>query len=261
MSLALVTGASSGIGLALAEELAAGKTDLVLTARNGAALDRICADLASQHGIRATAISMDLSRPDAPQTLVAAVAERDMAPDILINNAGFATYGPFIDQTLDSQLEMIRLNVSAVVDLTARLLPRMVERRQGHILNVASTAAFQPGPLMSVYYASKAFVLHFSEGIANELNGTGVHVTALCPGPTESGFQERAKMKGSRLVQGSLMDARAVARAGLDGMYSGKAVVIPGIRNRAMALSVRFSPRTWVASIVRHMQEDTHKVS
>src|ERR1017187_668569 len=160
MALALITGASSGIGLALAEELAAGGTNLILTARSGAALDRISTELAGLHGIQATVISLDLSRPDAAKALVSAVRERGLEPDILINNAGFATYGKFHEVSLESQLEMIRLNVMALVELTGLLLPKMVERRHGYILNVASTAAFQPGPLMSVYYASKAFVLH-----------------------------------------------------------------------------------------------------
>ncbi len=255
MALALVTGASSGIGLALAEELASRNTNLILTARSGEALDRISSDLSLNHGIQATVISMDLSRPDAPAALVAAVRERALEPDILINNAGFGTYGNFVQQPLESQLSMIQLNVTALVELTGLLLPQMVARGHGRILNVASTAAFQPGPLMSVYYATKAFVLHFSEGLANELKGTGVTVTALCPGPTESGFQDRANMKDSRLVQGRLMDARTVARAGLDGMDAGKAVVIPGTLNQLMALSVRFSPRSMVTNIVRRMQE------
>jgi uncharacterized protein len=255
MALALITGASGGIGLALAEELAAGKTNLVLTARSGEALDRICTELSGLHGIQATAISLDLSRPDAPKSLVNALRERGLEPDILINNAGFATYGMFVEQSLESQLEMIRLNVLALVELTGLLLPKMVRKRHGYILNVASTAAFQPGPLMSVYYASKAFVLHFSEGISNELKDTGVKVTALCPGPTESGFQERAKMGDSKLVQSGLMDARVVARVGLDAMYLGKPVVIPGFRNRLLAMSVRISPRAMVANMVRQMQE------
>lgn len=255
MSLALITGASSGIGLALAEELAAEHTNLIVTARNGSALDRITADLSREHGVEATAVSLDLSRPDGPSALVAAIRDRGLEPDILINNAGFATYGPFIDQPVESQLEMIRLNVTALVELTGLLLPHMVQNRRGHILNVASTAGFQPGPLMSVYYATKAFVLHFSEGLSNELKASGVTVTALCPGPTESGFQDRANMRDSRLVQSGLMDARAVARIGLDGMRAGKAVVIPGWRNKMLAMSVRFSPRAMVANIVRHMQE------
>lgn len=259
MALALVTGASSGIGLAIAEELATTNTNLILTARSGEALDRISSDLSLNHGIQATVISMDLSRPDAPAALAAAVHDRGLEPDILINNAGIGTYGKFVEQPLEPQLEMIQLNVTALVELTGRLLPRMVAKGQGRILNVASTAAFQPGPLMSVYYATKAFVLHFSEGLANELAGTGVTVTTLCPGPTESEFQARAKMKDSRLVQGPMMDAKSVARAGLEGMYAGKTVVIPGAVNQLMAMAVRFSPRSMVTSIVRQMQERVSK--
>lgn len=255
MALALITGASGGIGLALAEELAGTRTNLILTARNGEALDRISGELSSMHGIDATTIALDLSRPDAPAALIAAVRERGLEPDMLINNAGFATYGRFHEIPLGQQMEMIRLNVAALVELAGLLLPKMVERRKGYVLNVASTAGFQPGPLMSVYYASKAFVLHFSEGLTNELKGTGVNVTALCPGPTESGFQDRANMQDSRLMQGGLMDARTVARAGLDGLYAGRAVVIPGVRNRLLANVVRFTPRAMVAQVVRQMQE------
>jgi len=154
----------------------------------------------------------------------------------------------------------MQINMFALTHLTHLFLPEMVEWHSGKILNVASTAAFQPGPLMAVYYATKAFVLSFSEAIANELKGTGVTVTALCPGPTETGFQKRAAMEESRLVSGKkIMDAATVAKIGYNGLKKGKAVVIPGFRNQIMTLSVRFTPRKMVTNIVRNMQESTHK--
>lgn len=181
---------------------------------------------------------------------------RGIAIETLINNAGFATYGLFAENDPERELTMIRVNVEAVTLLTRRLLPGMLERRRGRILNLASTAAFQPGPLMAVYYATKAYVLSFSEALAEELRGSGVTVTALCPGPTKTGFQERAAMEASKLVQGgNVMDAHAVAAVGYAGLRAGKAVVIPGARNWLMAESVRFTPRGVVTRLVHRMQE------
>ncbi len=255
MALALVTGSSGGIGLAIAEELARKRTDLVLTARSGQKLANICAGFASEHAIRAVPLALDLTQPGSAAALVEQMEVRGLAPDILVNNAGFGTYGEFVKQSVESQVEMIQLNITAVVELTHRLLPGMIARRSGRILNVASTAAFQPGPLMSVYYASKAFVLHFSEAIANELEGTGVTVTALCPGPTTTGFQERAAMTESRLLKAPMMDAESVARAGLDAMFAGRSLVIPGVLNCLVAFSTRFAPRELATRIARQVQE------
>jgi uncharacterized protein len=256
MPLALVTGASSGIGLSFAELLAARKTDLAITARNQAALEKIAADLGSRFGVKVFPLPCDLGSPDGPRALVGLLRDRGLAPDILINNAGFATYGLFVDQTVESQVQMIQVNVTAVVGLTQLVLPWMVERHAGRILNVASTAAFQPGPLMAVYYASKAFVLNFSEALGNELGGTGVTVTALCPGPTTTGFQDRAQMQESRLVKSApMMDAQSVAKIGLEGMFAGKPVVIPGMMNKLVAWSTRLAPRQLATKIARAAQE------
>ena len=255
MALALITGGSGGIGLAMAEQLAAQKTDLILTARSGSTLERIARDLSAKNGVQVIPVPLDLAKLDAPGELVDEIGRRGLEPGILINNAGYGSYGKFVESPVQEQLDMIRLNVNALVELTALLLPGMVARRSGRIMNVASTAAFQPGPLMAVYYATKAFVLHFSEAIDNELEGTGVTVTALCPGPTTSGFQERAAMTESRLVKGPMMDAATVARIGLEAMFAGKPVVIPGMLNRMVAFSTRLAPRSVTTRIARQVQE------
>ena len=172
-----------------------------------------------------------------------------------MNNAGFATYGPFCEIDLQTELDLLQVNIAALTHLTKLFLPAMIERRCGGVLNVASTAAFQPGPLMAVYYASKSYVLHFTEALANELENSGVRVTALCPGPVESEFQQRAQMQTSKLVQGELKSAREVALAGFRGFERGKTVVIPGRKARMFAQFIRFLPRARVAAMVRHVQE------
>ena len=180
---------------------------------------------------------------------------RKVEVEILINNAVFASYGPFAESDPAHELAMIQVNVAALTHLTRRLLPGMLIRRRGRIMNLASTAAFQPGPLMAVYYATKAYVLSFSEAIADELRGTGVTVTALCPGPTATGFQAQAAMEASKLVRGGLMDARRVAAVGYAGMLAGKTVVIPGALNWLGAEAVRFLPRRAATRFVRRIQE------
>jgi uncharacterized protein len=178
-----------------------------------------------------------------------------MAVDILVNNAGYPVFGLFTQTNLRMELDMLQVNVVALTALTKLFLRGMVERRSGRILNLASTAAFEPGPLMAVYYASKAYVLSFSEALANELRGTGVTVTALCPGPTRTGFQERGAMEDSRLVNGTIADARSVALAGYRGLMRGKTIVIPGFSNKLVPWVVRLSPRAVVPRVVRRMQE------
>jgi len=254
--LALVTGASSGIGLELATLLARGDHDVVLVARSRSRLDEIARGLAEEFGIRATVIDVDLADPGAPGWIRSVLEEQSLGVDVLVNDAGFGVYGLFAETPIEKELEMIRVNISALTHLTKIVLPRMLARRRGRILNVASTAAFQPGPLMAVYYATKAYVLSFSEALANETDGTGVTVTALCPGPTITEFQRKAGLEETRLFHSPLVTtAREAARAGYDGMMRGRRVVIPGAGNFLLAQAVRFSPRRMATAIARRIQE------
>ncbi|MFW6223999.1 MAG: SDR family NAD(P)-dependent oxidoreductase [Spirochaetota bacterium] len=251
---ALVTGASSGIGLELARKLAEEGFDLVLVARSADRLEALAAELRKQHGHGVTVITADLSRPEAPEEVVRTVAEAGITVDVLVNNAGFANYGPYLHSDRQRELDMIQVNVTALTHLTHLLLPGMVERGGGRVLNVASTAAFQPGPLMAGYFATKAFVLHFSEAVASELSGTGVTVTALCPGPTSSGFQERAGMEGSKLLKFGTMSSRTVAEYGYRALMRGKRVAVPGFSNRLGTLAPRLLPRRIITKAVGSLQ-------
>jgi short-subunit dehydrogenase len=253
---ALVTGASGGIGEELARLLAAGGANLVLVARSADRLAALAGELSQTHGVTASVIAQDLSAPDAVDVIAGELATRQLTIDILVNNAGFGLYGPFTETPAADEARMIQVNVVALTMLTKRLLPGMVERRRGRVLNVASTAAFQPGPLMAVYYASKAYVLSFSEALSNETSGTGVTVTCLCPGPTETGFQDRARLRESRLFSAvSVGSAADVARAGYDGMMAGRAVVVPGLRNKIGVQVVRVTPRALVRRVIRNIQD------
>lgn len=254
---ALITGASGGIGHALAQIMAQNGYNLVIVARSQEKLAQAAAVFRQQYGAEITVIAKDLADPGAPAELLAETEALGIQVDTLVNNAGFATYGFFHELDLAREMQMVQLNMMTLTHLTRLYLPGMVERGRGQILNVASTAAFQPGPLMAVYYASKAYVLSFSEAIANELTGTGVTVTTLCPGPTETGFQTRAQMEDSKLVQGGLMDVHTVAQAGFEAMTAGKTVVVPGIMNRLGTLLPRFVPRNMATKIVRNVQERT----
>jgi hypothetical protein len=250
---ALITGASSGIGLDLAR-LMAPDFDLILTARNQSSLEQHSKEL-EEHGNRVHVIPADLALPASPQQIFDEIARRGLIVDVLINNAGFGGYGPFAETDPRTELEMIQVNIAALTHLTKLALPGMVSRRHGRIMNVASTAGFQPGPLMAVYYATKAYVISFSEAIANELKGSGITVTCLCPGATATEFAKRADMQRSRLFKMGKMKSADVARAGYAAMMRGKTLRIPGARNWVMAESVRFSPRKLVTAIARSVQE------
>jgi len=253
---ALITGASSGIGLELARIFAENGHDVVLVARSEGKLQTLASELQSRGRVRTHVIASDLSVPGAAQTLVERVTGLGVEIDALINNAGYGVYGPFLETSLETELAMIQLNIVALTELTKRLLPPMVARKRGRILNLASTAAFLPGPLMAVYYATKAYVLSFSEAIANELEGTGVTVTALCPGPTASGFQAAAKLEESKLVAGkTLPSSRAVARAGYDALMHGTRVFVPGLTNKVTVQLPRVFPRSVITKVVRNVQE------
>lgn len=253
---ALVTGASGGIGYELARLFARDGYNLVLVARSENKLAEVKAELEKRHGISARVLVKDISRPEAPNEIYSELQQEGVRIDALVNNAGFTVFGPFAETSLEDELQLMQVNIVALTHLTKLFLPGMVENRHGRILNLGSTASFQPGPLMAVYYASKAYVLSFSEAIATELQGTGVTVTALCPGPTRTGFQERGKMEDSRLVAGrKIMDARTAARAGYRGMMKGQTLVIPGFMNWLGAEAVRFTPRKVVTQVVRKAQE------
>lgn len=252
---ALITGASSGIGLELARLFARDHHDLVLVARSKAKLDALGRELSQQYGVRVHVVAEDLARPDAVDRVVARVEALGLSIDALVNNAGFGHFGSFAEGEWSKELDMIQVNMVTLTALTKRLLPGMVARKHGRVLNIASTAAFQPGPLMAVYYATKAYVLSFSEALSAELEGTGVTVTALCPGPTQSGFQAQAEMLDSKLVRGkSLPDAKSVAEAGYRALQSGKRVYIPGFSNWSAAQAVRFLPRRAVTALVIRAQ-------
>jgi short-subunit dehydrogenase len=254
-----VTGASSGIGRELADLLAADGHEMVLVARGEERLKATAADLEARHGARAHVVAVDLARPDAPAVIDDEVERLGLSIDPLINNAGFSVYGPFAKTDLGAERDLIAVNVTAVTALAKRFLPGMVARGEGRILNVASTAAFQPGPRMAVYYASKAYVLSFSIALSVEMEGTGVTVTALCPGPSPTGFAERAGAVRTPLFRAAWfsMDPRAVARAGYEGMRRGERIVVPGPIQKAHDLATRLVPRSFAARFVGRIQAPT----
>ena len=252
---ALITGASGGIGYELALLLARDGFDCILVARSRDKLDELAARLESEFRVKTLVVARDLSKPTSVDEIYEEVSATSMSIDVLVNNAGFPVYGRFVDTNWQAELDMLQVNVVALTALTKLFVRGMVERRNGRILNLASTAAFVPGPLMAVYYASKAYVLSFSQALANELQGTGVTVTALAPGPTRTGFQKRGVMEDSRLVRGQIADAKSVAAAGYRGMMRGKTIVIPGFSNKLIPWVARVSPRGAVTRVVRRMQE------
>jgi short-subunit dehydrogenase len=254
--LALVTGSSTGIGKDLAEACARDGNDLVLVARRADVLQQVGKELEDRYRITVHTIAEDLTDPGSPGRIVGQLKTRGLELEILVNNAGTGAYGPFLENDLKDELGSIQLNVAALTHLTKLVLPDMVRRGHGRILNVASTGAFQPGPLMAVYYATKSYVLSLSEALANELSKTGVTVTVLCPGATRTEFQARAGMTNMWLVSAPLMSTSAdVARAGYNGMKRGKRVVVPGLLNKLLVFAVRLAPRRLPPAIVRQLQE------
>src|SRR5262249_51509151 len=251
---AMITGASTGIGLELAR-LMGRDFDLVLTARNQSRLEQIARELQDRHGNLVHVIPADLTRPEAPSKIFADIGWRGLNVEVLVNNAGFGAYGEFATSNVQTELDMIQLNMTALTHLTKLALPGMLEGKHGRILNVASTAGFLPGPLMAVYYATKAYVISFSEAIANELSGSGVTVTCLCPGATDTEFAKRADMQNSRLFKMGTMRPEDVARAGDEAMLKSKTLMIPGVKNWLMVESVRLAPRKMVTAIARTVQE------
>jgi len=253
---ALITGASGGIGYELAKLFAKNHHHLVLVARKQAKLAQVADDLQRQFGISAKTVALDLTTPTAPQSLFEQLQLDGVQVNILVNNAGYGKLGEFAEVPLEESLGQIQLNLTALTSLTKLFLGPMLERGSGKIMNVASTAGFQPGPRMAVYYASKAYVISFSEAIANEFADKGITVTCLCPGPTETDFASRAGNDKSRLFkQLDPMDAKTVALQGYRGLMAGKTLVIPGLRNWLLVEGLRISPRKWVTAISRRLMD------
>jgi len=254
--IAVITGASSGIGRDLAELFARDGHELILVARRRDALEALARSLSDRYGVTCEAFPADLARRLEREHLAARIRSVDDRVAVLVNNAGFGTHGYFHETDLQRELEMIEVNVAAVTHLTKVVLPGMLGRRRGRIVNVSSVAAFQPGPLMAVYYASKAYVQSFSEALAEEVDGTGVTVTALCPGPTVTGFKTAAGLREDAPSGGPpAMTSRAVAEAGYAGMQRGQRVVVTGFRNKVAVFANRVLSRRSMTRIVRRIQE------
>jgi hypothetical protein len=256
MPTVLITGASTGIGREFAYLCAQDGYDLVLNARFQPPLAVLAADIQQKTGRKVHVFARDLSAPDAPLTLYNDVVCTGIKVDVLINNAAFGAVGLFWELKETEQMEMVQVNVSALTHLCRLFLPDFVERGSGGILNVASTAAFQPGPLMSVYFATKAYVVSFSHALHNEARDYGVKVTCLCPGATKTEFGKRAGID-PKIAEGVAMDARTVAKIGWDGLKAGKPLVIAGKLNALMAFLTRFSPTQFNASMARRFQGKT----
>src|SRR5580698_5464307 len=250
---ALITGASGGIGYEFAKLFARDHYNLVLVARSTEKLNQVAAELQSQFGVTVKTVGLNLAAPPAPKFLFDQLEREGLKIDVLINNAGF---GEFAEMAEEEILGQIQLNIAALTHLTRLFLPPMLARHSGKIMNVASTAAFQPGPLMAVYYATKAYVLSFSEALANEVAGSGVVLSCFCPGATDTGFAKRAGTEDSRLFRKLRpMNAEAVARDGYLGLMAGRTLVISGVQNWLVAESVRFAPRKIVTAVSRWVAE------
>jgi uncharacterized protein len=259
MSTVLITGASGGIGYELAKLFARDRHNLVLVARSEKKLAQVAAEL-QPAGVTIKTVALDLAQPPAPKFLFDQLQSDGIAVDILINNAGFGTHGEFAQTAEEEILGQIALNISALTELTRLLLPLMINRRSGRIMNIASTAGFQPGPLMAVYYATKAYVISFTEAIANELRDSGVTVTCFCPGATRTGFAKRAGIEKSRLFKSmAAMSAEKVALDGYRAVMEGRGIAISGAHNWIVAQSTRLAPRKMVTAVSRWIAEKSEE--
>lgn len=257
---ALVTGASGGIGEAFTHLLASEGYQLVITARNDEQLNRVAGVLNTKFQASVSPVALDLAQHDAAQKLEDELKARSFSPDVVINNAGFGCYGHTSDVAVEDQTGMIDLNVRSLTDLTLRFLPAMIERKRGGILNIASLASFMPGPYMPVYHASKAYVLSFTEALASEYAGSGVTISALCPGFVPTGFQTRAGMEDSRMVKfAPKLPAEEVATIGWESFKRGEQIIIPGTLNKIIAYSSRFMPHKLLLSGLRLANKPTTK--
>jgi uncharacterized protein len=252
----LITGAAEGLGREFARLFALQGYPLVLVARNQTRLDAIAQELRATSHVDVRTISKDLSLPAAAAELKGAVDDQKITIEILVNNAGFGVHGLFPETEWNATEAMINLNIITLTHLTRLFLPEMIRQGQGRILNVASTAAFQPGPFMAGYFASKAYVLSFTEALAEELSGTGVTATAFCPGPTRTQFQKRSNTEKIRENAFAMEAAPAVA-AGYRGLMKGKRLVIPGFTNKLLSVLIRLAPRRLVIKVTRFLEENT----
>ncbi|MEK6628477.1 MAG: SDR family oxidoreductase [Bdellovibrionota bacterium] len=252
----LITGASSGIGFELASVFAKNKHHLILAARSTSKLESLKTEIEKNYQVVAEVVSIDLSKQNSAEELYKKIKDKNLQVDILVNNAGFGDHSLFLTEEDTKIEEMILLNILTLTKLTKLFLPDMVKNKYGKILNVASTAAFQPGPLMTVYYATKAYVLSFTEGLYEELKGTGVSITALCPGPTQSGFQNVANISGVALMETLKMPtSKDVAEFGYQALINDQAVAIHGFMNNMLVKSSTFIPRSIVRRLVMKLQE------
>lgn len=252
---ALITGASSGFGVEFTRLFGADGWNVVMVARSGGAMQAVAREVQARHGVDVDVITMDLSKPGASAELVASLLERGVIVDALVNNAGFSTYGEFWRDDPSTQSDMLQVNVVALTELSRLILPGMVERGRGRILNLGSVGSFGAAPMTAAYAATKAYVLSLSLAMADELRGSAVTVTCLCPGPTQTGFQDRAAMQDSALIRGrKLPSAREVAEAGFAAMEAGKPYLVTGATSKLFAFGSRFLPRTLMAHIAGRSQ-------
>ena len=250
----VVTGASSGLGWELARLFARDQHHLVLVARRGDRLNRLAEQISEAGGKRPLVVTADLSQREGVSQVVEAIANKRLEVDVVVNSAGFGTVGPFVDTSLERQLDMIQVNVSSLVQLTGVFLPGMIERGSGGVLNIASTAAFQAGPNMAVYYATKAFVQSFSEALHEEVSGTGVVVSTCSPGAIATGFGDVSGIDASPFFRSHAANVEQVAQVAYRGFRQGKPVVIPGLKNRVSAIAVKWMPRAWSRKIVKRIK-------
>jgi short-subunit dehydrogenase len=252
---ALITGASSGIGYELSKLFAQDNYNLVIISRNKEKLEKTASEFENKYNIYVEVIPKDLAKSSSPDELLTAVKSKNIGIDVLVNNAGFATHGKFLESSLQEELDMLQVNIVSLTHLSKIFGREMSLRGGGKILNIASTAAFLPGPLMAVYYATKAYVLSFSEALSNELKESNITVTALCPGPTDTHFQDRAGISKSKLMSRNIMTAAEVAKEGYQALKADRSIYIPGVRNKIIALGTRLVPGSISAGIARKVQE------
>jgi short-subunit dehydrogenase len=250
---ALITGASAGIGKDLAELFAADGHALILVARSQDRLEQLANDLKQKHSVNVEILPKDLSQPNSLKEIFDFVQSKNVKIEFLVNNAGFGSHGRFAESDVANELAMLQVNIVALTHLSRLFLPDMLQRGSGKIMNVASLAAFLPGPLMAVYYATKAYVLSFTQAIASEVSGSGVTITCLCPGPTTTEFQKRAGVENSLLFKKATMDSMSVARIGYHAMMSGRRTVVTGWKNKMLAFSTRLVPRRLAAALTRQL--------